>query len=347
MKTTSGTGARRRVRKPAPRIAPAPVWDATLLPEHAKGWRLPPPTPGYPPPPDRLGQVGAHRGAPGGFFPTAFLRPGPSVTRPWDTSVHGPGIVGDVRLHRQIPSMHLPYPRDVWVWLPPGYANETRRRHPVIYMHDGNNLFDARTAFLGRKWGADVVADRLITNGEIPSVIIVGVGNTPDRVPEYTWVKSTRPPHEGGNGARYANFLVEELKPFIDNTYRTYPDAGSTATLGSSLGGLIAGYLGIYHPGTFSRVALVSPSIWWADRRLIADIEGIDESVRVWLDIGMHERMLGDARALHKKLIQRGFRDGENLGYMEDPDGEHDEPSWGRRLPAILRFLWDGWAPPQ
>lgn len=283
------------------------------------------------------------------LWPGAALArvPAPALSLAEPEILTGASITGRVLVHRGVRSAHLPRTRDVWVWLPPGY-DTGRARCPVLYAHDGNNLFDPRSAFLGREWRLDEVADELIRAGHLPRLIIVGVGNSPDRIDEYTWVRgsgSDRP--VGGRGAAYARFLVEELKPAIDRRYRTRPGAADTATLGSSLGALISLYLGIHHAGTFGRVALVSPSVWWANRAALKDARAIPASLRVWLDIGMREGVPGspppavaNARALLTVLQDRGYAQGANLAYFEDPQGHHDEPSWSRRAPRILRFLF-------
>lgn len=262
--------------------------------------------------------------------------------------VTGGTITGDVRVHRAVTSQFLEHARDVWVWLPPGYAREAGRRYPVLYMHDGNNVFDARTAFLGREWGVDEVAQGLVESGAIEPLIVVGVSNTPDRIGEYTWVPGTVEGHAaGGEGKQYARFLVEELKPLIDRAYRTKAGRADTGVMGSSLGGLISAYLAIHYPEVFGKVGVVSPSIWWSGYALHKDIAGISNGLKIWLDMGAHEGDAGEqagnlqhARLLKRQLVARGYREGETLGYLEDAQGSHDEPSWSRRLPAILGFLY-------
>jgi predicted alpha/beta superfamily hydrolase len=261
----------------------------------------------------------------------------------------GPGVTGRVLVHRGVRSSHLEHARDVWVWLPPGYDASRRERYPVLYAHDGNNLFDPRSAFLGREWRLDEVADELIRAGQLPRIVIVGVGNSPARLDEYTWVRGTAQGQTaGGRGAAYARFLVEELKPAIDRRYRTKTTPADTAVMGSSLGGLISLYLGIHHRGTFGRLGIVSPSVWWADRAALQHAEALPMGLRVWLDIGMHEGDAGtpppavaNARALLTVLENLGYDQGAELAYFEDANGHHDEPSWSKRAPRILRFLFD------
>lgn len=259
--------------------------------------------------------------------------------------VHGGTLTGDIRRHAAFASKLLGNARDLWIYLPPGYAQQTSTRFPVVYAHDGNNLFDARTAFMGREWQLDETAQRMITSGEVPPFILVGVSNTPARLDEYTWQPSeVDGQRQGGRGALYARFLIEELKPFIDRTYRTLPDRAHTAVMGSSLGGLISLYLGRFHGDTFGELAAMSPSVWWDDRAVIKDMDGLAASERLWVDIGTQEgddpaASLEDARALHRHLLDLGFADGRDLGYEEDPGAQHDELAWARRAPDVLRFL--------
>lgn len=287
------------------------------------------------------------------FLAIALALPPPAAARarfalPGGEVLTGPGITGRVMVHRGVRSSHLAHPRDVWVWLPPGYEAARRERYPVLYAHDGNNLFDPRSAFLGREWRLDEVADELIRAGQLPRIVIVGVGNSPARLDEYTWVRGTAQGQPaGGRGAAYARFLVEELKPAIDRRYRTRTGAADTAVMGSSLGALVSLYLGIHHGRTFGRLGLVSPSVWWAERAALAHAQALPRGLRVWLDIGMHEGEAGtpppavaNARALLTVLENLGYDQGAELAYFEDANGHHDEPSWSKRAPRILRYLF-------
>lgn len=255
-------------------------------------------------------------------------------------------ITGDVRRHAGFASRYLDDERDLWVYLPPGYDSHPQDRYPVLYMHDGNNLFDARTAFLGNEWHADETAERMIRAGELPPLIIVGVSNTPARIDEYTWQRGTvQGKPMGGKGPLYARMLVEEVKPFIDRTYRTRTDRAHTGVLGSSLGGLVSLYLARNHGETFGRIGAMSPSIWWSDRALLADLHGLRTDDRIWLDMGTREDdtpedELDDARALAQELVGFGYVTGRTLGYMEDEGASHNESAWASRLPRALRFLF-------
>lgn len=286
--------------------------------------------------------------APCAADPDPSLMNKPASARNPVRSRRRPGITGDLRVHRKVPSQYVTHARDVAVWLPPGYNADKKVRYPVLYCHDGNNMFDPATGFMGREWHMDEIADALITRGRITPLIVVGVYNTPARVDEYTWRQDDDEGQPmGGDGPAYARFLIEELKPMIDRVYRTSPDAADTATIGSSLGALAAGYLAIEHPKTFGRAAMVSPSIWWAERAMLKDVHKIAPGLRLWICMGFQEGEPGhppvgiaNARALRHELEQRGYVVGHDLGYFEDPQGGHDEMAWSHRLPSILEFLF-------
>ena len=141
--------------------------------------------------------------------------------------------------------------RDIVVWLPPGYFENTYKYYPVLYMHDGQNVFDPKTSAFGADWQMDETADSLIKRHLIKPIIIVGVYNTPDRSSEYA---------ANDTGYAYMNFIIYKLKSFIDSVYRTLPDRENTATGGSSLAGLISFMLVWKHSDVFSMAACLSPA---------------------------------------------------------------------------------------
>lgn len=258
----------------------------------------------------------------------------------------GPSIHGTVWVHPSFPSAFLSARRDVWVYLPPGYDHAAAMRYPVLYMHDGDNLFSAATAFNGQEWGLDETAEWLIRTGELPPVIIVGVAASEARMDEYTWVRDED--GDGGAGRHYARFLVEELKPFIDQVYHTHPEPRFTGVMGASLGGLISLYLGRYRHRVFGRIGAMSPSIWWADRQALADLAQMPAGLRIWLDMGSEEGeddeesedLLEDARDLVKLLAARGYEDGRDLCYVEGLGQGHNEAAWGERVVMALQYLY-------
>jgi predicted alpha/beta superfamily hydrolase len=253
-----------------------------------------------------------------------------------------------VHYHPEFASQFLPHARTISVWLPPGYGFDPDRRYPVFYMHDGQNLFDAHTAFAGNPWLADEVAEREVRAERVPPIIIVGVANTPARLDEYgpRRLEPTAP-----DPARaYGRFLVEEVKPFIDGTYRTRPGAEFTGVGGSSMGGLISLHLCDWYPDVFGKCAALSPSLWW-DRefflRTATAAPGRPNRSRVWLDIGEQENSSAAASAVTirrtrrlARLFERHDRAGERFQYVEVPGAGHNEASWGGRFDRVLRFLF-------
>jgi predicted alpha/beta superfamily hydrolase len=260
-------------------------------------------------------------------------------------------LTGDIRLHKDFHSQALNNNRDVIVYLPPGYDRDQQRRYSVLYLHDGQNLFDGATSFIpGQEWRVDETAQTLIAGRRIEPLIIVGIYNTgKDRVNEYTPAED--PNYKaGGKADLYGRLLVEELKPFIDRTYRTKKGATYTGLGGSSLGGLVSIYLALKYPKVFGRVAVVSPSVWWANNHIVRHVEALPKNppLRIWLDIGTREgrnaeeaqKTVAGARLLKESLIKKGWRLGKNLKYLEAPDAEHNERAWAARVELILEFLF-------
>ncbi|HZH16921.1 MAG TPA: alpha/beta hydrolase-fold protein [Archangium sp.] len=245
-------------------------------------------------------------------------------------------------------SRHLPRTRDVIVWLPPGYDANPKRRYPVLYMHDGQNLMDTSTSFSG-EWHVDETASRLVASGEVEPLIIVGVYNTEDRFAEYTQVRDTGEYAHlgGGNADAYGRFLVEELKPVIDKTFRTQTDAKNTGLVGSSLGGLVTMHLGLTHSNTFRRLGVMSPSVFWANRDILTRVKGVRRkpASRIWVDIGTEEskgsqETVEDTRLLRDALVARGWKPGKDLQYVEVPGAAHTESAWAERFDDLLRYLY-------
>jgi predicted alpha/beta superfamily hydrolase len=252
-------------------------------------------------------------------------------------------ITGDVRKHENFHSRYLAHDRTIIVYLPPNYDPETADRYPVLYLHDGQNVFDRATS-IGEEWHVDEEAQKLILAGEIEPLIIVGIYNTGEhRIDEYA--PTARPDMGGGGHADdYGRMLVEELKPFIDGTYKTLPSAAGTAIGGSSLGGLLTIHLGLCYPTAFSKLAVMSPSVWWDDRVILREVVALPGKLpqRIWLDAGTAEgeQVITDARLLRDALVAKGWEIGHDLAYLEAPGGEHNEESWGARIDAVLTFLF-------
>jgi len=246
------------------------------------------------------------------------------------------------RIHG-FPSEILNNAREITVYLPAGYDEHPEQRYPVLYLQDGQNLFDAHRAYVpGNHWRVQEAADVAIGERTASPMIIVGVDHAgPARIDEYTPTKDAR--HNGGGRAdEYGRFLAEELKPAIDAQFRTLSDAANTAIGGSSLGGLVSLHLAMKRPDLFGRAAVMSPSIWWDGRAVLKSVEAFDGNPpRMWVDIGGREgnEALNDTRAL-RDLIAKKRWDEETFRYFEDRRGDHSERAWARRIRDVLEFLF-------
>lgn len=266
--------------------------------------------------------------------PTELLAAGPATPHP------------RLRLHRDFASLYLPDKRDLIVYLPPEYDQHPERTYPVLYLQDGQNLFDGRMSFIpGRTWQMREQADEAIEAGEVEPLIIVGIYNTGDRrIAEYTHERDWQ--MGGGEAAEYGLLLTRELMPWIAARYRVRLDRESTGLGGSSLGGLVSLYLGLRYAEHFGKLAILSPSVWWNHKSILGYLNErapqIWERPRLWLDVGDREgrRALLDAAHLSRRLKANGWRHGETLHYQCIPGGTHDEASWAKRVRPMLRFLF-------
>lgn len=229
------------------------------------------------------------------------------------------------------------------MYLPPGYDEQGPRRYPVLYLHDGQNLFDGATSFIpGMDWQVGQTADQSISAGSVAPLIIVGMYNTKARIREYT---PTHVPKLGGGRAdRYAKFLIEEVRPFIQRTYRTTHGPENTGIGGSSLGGLVSLYLGLKLPHIFGRIAALSPSVWWNQRVMhrLAEAADVRPRPRIWLDVGTKEgpRVVQDVEQFRDVLVQKGWKLNCDLHYERVEGAEHNEAAWALRVGPFLRFLF-------
>jgi predicted alpha/beta superfamily hydrolase len=249
--------------------------------------------------------------------------------------------------------------RNVDVWFPHGYTYQTDDRYPVLYMHDGQNLFDHPAAFGGQSWRVDQAMSRLVGEGKVPGAIVVGVWNSGIRWREYMPQKPYDAPalhkyhpiileRAGGPpiSDAYLKFLVEELKPFIDKKYRTLPDHGNTFVMGSSLGGLISLYAISEYPQVFGGAGSISTH--WA----AGGFELVDEMARRLPDPATHKLYFDfgtetlDAeyepfqRRMDEHLRKAGYREHENWVTQKFEGAEHSERSWRERVHIPLEFLF-------
>jgi predicted alpha/beta superfamily hydrolase len=250
---------------------------------------------------------------------------------------------GRLQKHEGFRSRFLRNQRDLIIYLPPGYDEQARRHFPVLYLHDGQNLFDGATSFIpGQDWHVGTTADGCICRGQVEPLIIVGMYNTKARVREYT--PTHMPKLGGGRADRYAKFLIEEVKPFIEREYRSLSNPERTGIGGSSLGGLVSLYLGLKHPNIFSRIAALSPSVWWNQRVMLKFAAATDANPRprIWLDVGTREgpRVVQDVEQFRDVLLRKGWRLGEDLHYERVEGAEHNEAAWAQRVSPFLRFLF-------
>jgi len=249
-----------------------------------------------------------------------------------------------VRKHEQFASRLVDDKHDFIVYVPPTYDAQPDRRFPVLFMQDGQNLFDPETSFIkGNYWRLGETADELIVAGQVEPLIIVGIYNTGvHRIEEYTPFEDKR--LGGGRADAYGQMLVEELKPLVQHAYRTLPGTENCGMGGSSLGGLVSLYLGLRYTWIFGKLAVMSPSVWWHSRAILKTVAQIQRKpdLRIWLDVGTREgrRALPDVRALKRDLVNKGWKRGKDLAYTEAKDGEHSEWAWAQRVAPMLKFLF-------
>jgi predicted alpha/beta superfamily hydrolase len=296
--------------------------------------------------------------------PNSHLAPGQTL----DVFPHFTATSGTVT--KQFPafaSTTLGNTRDVWVYLPPVYLENTRARLPVLYMHDGQNLFDPSLASFGTEWGVDEAFDAAAESGtcdaapaqscqndsECPTgacrtfapAIVVGVGNTSARIDEYT------PTHDasfgaGGKGDLYLQMLATELKPQVDQALRTRPGRDGTLILGSSLGALISAHAGLAQPNVWGRVGAMSPSSWWDEKYIVGAVNASagqePRPARVYVDSGdsgASQDGLPDTQQLAQAYQAVGYTSGENFLFIVGAGDQHNEAAWAKRFPGAMRFL--------
>ena len=246
--------------------------------------------------------------------------------------------------HEQFASSLVDEKHDFVVYVPPTYNLERDRMFPVLFMQDGQNLFDPETSFMkGNYWHLGETADELILAGKIEPLVMVGIYNTGEhRIDEYTPLEDRR--LGGGRADAYGQMLVEELRPFVAQKYRVIVSGADCGMGGSSLGGLVSMYLGLRYPHIFGKLAIMSPSVWWRNRTILKTVSQLRHNTgqRVWLDIGTNEskRALPDVQLLKQALERKGWSQGENLGYMEAEGADHSEGAWAQRVAPMLQFLF-------
>ncbi len=257
---------------------------------------------------------------------------------------------GDLRIH-EFKSSIFHNTRFIRVWLPPGYDETSNqgRRYPVLYLNDGQNLFESATSFTGVEWQVDETADRLIREGVIAPMIVVGIDNAAkDRFREYMPHRSLQPMMLRVQGRRYPDFLIKEVMPFVAGSYRVATGPDNTGLGGSSLGALIALYTALAWPGVIGRLLLESPALWASNRQLIRECRARkDWPDRIFLATGTAEAgradrnqsVVDDVRELAGILGRAGLNE-KRLRVVIEDGASHHESAWARRFPEALAFLF-------
>lgn len=245
-------------------------------------------------------------------------------------------ITGKVEYYPKFKAKNL-LPRDVIVWLPPDYNSLTEKRYPVLYMQDGQNIFDPSTSSFGSDWQIDETADSLTRYGAIKEIVIVGIYNTARRSEEYV---------NSDSGYAYMNFMINELKPFIDSTYKILADRENTAVGGSSLGGLISFMLAWLHPDVFSKAACLSPAFKIDNIDFVTEVNeyhGPKKDVMFYIDNGgvdLEKRLQPGVDEMISALELQGYKLGKDIYYFRDENAVHNEKAWSTRVFRFLEYFF-------
>ena len=255
---------------------------------------------------------------------------------------------GSLRIH-ELRSRIFRNTRLVRVWLPPGYDKGGGTRYPVLYLNDGQNLFEPATAFAGMHWQVGETATRLIVEKKTRPLIIVGIDNAgKNRAREYLPYKSPDPKVPVVKGTLYPKFLKREVMPLIEGHYAVLTGPKNTGLGGSSLGGLITLYTQLAAPGMFGQLLIESPSLFVANRKILAECRKFRAwPLRVYLGMGTREvgnaekdeKITNDARELERILLQAQLGD-QWLKVRIEEGASHSEAAWAARFPEALEFLY-------
>lgn len=266
-------------------------------------------------------------------------------------------VLGTLVYWKDVASEFLERSRHVVIWLPPGYDEDDTTQYPVLYMQDGQNLFDPRIGGSdGNVWDLDDAIVRLVEAGKMPAVIVVGAFNTPDRFAEYSpWHKAPQ----------YARFLIDELMPRINSKFRTLTGPGNTSVMGSSMGGLLSFYLVTNHPDVFGACGCISSHFSLSEKTfeqfttgrttdaglddtlyILHDIEAgltVPDGVRYWFDYGtkgLDAAYSAPHSAIRQWLLGQRLEEGRDFVVRAYPGADHNEASWRDRLQDPLSFLY-------
>ncbi len=280
-------------------------------------------------------------------FPTRKLKPKLKIKPSAPVAVPVP--FGQLWLH-ELRSLIFGNTRLLRVWLPQDYDGWGETRYPVLYLNDGQNLFDPATAFAGVHWQVGETATRLIAEQRIPSLIIVGIDNTKSRAEEYIPYPSRDPKVPGARGKSYPDFLRREVMPLIEDRYSISKGPENTGLGGSSLGGLITLYTQLAAPGIFGRLLIESPSLFVAKRKILDQSRRFrDWPARMYLGMGTREtgdprkdaKIVSDFREL-ESIVRSTALDEQRLQVRIEEGATHNEAAWAWRFPETLEFLYSG-----
>ncbi|MHB1844186.1 MAG: alpha/beta hydrolase [Deltaproteobacteria bacterium] len=246
---------------------------------------------------------------------------------------------GSVAIWPSFSSQLLGDSRDIWVYTPPSYGENAVERYPVVYMHDGQNLFTDQYSLSGVGWNVQGAMDDGALSGGVREAIVIGIDNDANRLWEYT---PTPGGMDGGGASQYLAFVTTELKPAVDAALRTLPDRANSYVVGSSLGGLLSCYAGLIAPETFGSLGALSPSTWWDNDWIVGQLQAsrgaATEPLRVYVDSG--DAGVDDDDSADTALLAAAYQSlGVDLDYLVQPDGQHSEVYWRERIPGALAFL--------
>jgi predicted alpha/beta superfamily hydrolase len=253
---------------------------------------------------------------------------------------------GKVTTVDKFASPQLHNSRTLRIFLPASYNENAAKRYPVLYMQDGQNLFDAATSLYGVTWGVGTTINRLVATGVMEEVIVVGIDSTPDRIPEYTPCCDAQ--YGGGKVDAYGAFVVDTVKPFIDKNYRTLPNKDNTAIMGSSLGALVAVAIAQRYPDLFSKAAAMSGSFWWNDKAFITKLPP-RVAVKFYLDAGTKNDGLAEVTLMRDALVKQGYVPDRDVVFHTADGAAHNEAAWAARVekPLTWLFPWGATKQPQ
>lgn len=251
---------------------------------------------------------------------------------------------------KELYSPQLSNTRKIRIYLPPSYEVSEPRRYPVLYMHDGQNIFSGSINIFGASWDVDTTAERLMSEGKIEEIIIVGIDNNSDRANEYCHVApkkiyAGRLGYTDSNvqkdpkGYKYESFLIDTVKPFVDTNYKTLRDRDNTALMGSSLGGLVTYFIGLRRPDIFSKLGVVSPAFHWLNYDSLLELP--KQPLKMWMDAGDGEaHYIENSRKVVKNLMSQGMRPVKDIAYYHVPNAIHNEKYWNMRIHMPLLYLF-------